>query len=307
VEGLSEAGPTNGRYVGAAELRALLSIALTAKGGSLVQTTDPDIWTVQGSPALSVALNSYRQHRSGTMHGVAKLLGMIRDGIPIPVTFNPQHPAVSTMELITARHPLVRFAVDHLTEKKEHLARYGRLSLPGIEGDDLFVATVDIVRTTGGLRETQELWVTAASLASGEIAEGMSDAIMTALAEGKLRVSSSEVPTDEVLKRRGELLSSVTIRRAAERTERKQENDALIASRLASESKSLSIRLERAQMRLRTSEANGTIDRIERMVNGEITNLRRRIGEISHRYNNKRDLAMSVEHVAVLLISPSNE
>jgi hypothetical protein len=157
------------------------------------------------------------------------------------------------------------------------------------------------------LRETQELWVTAAGLGSGEIAEGMSDAIMTALAGGKLRVSSSEVLTAEVLKRRGELLSSVTIRRAAERTERKQENDALIASRLASESKSLSIRLERAQMRLRTAEANGTIDRIERMVNGEITNLRRRIGEISHRYNDKRDLAMSVEHVAVLLICSSNE
>lgn len=307
VEGLSEAGPTNGRYVGAAELRALLSTALAAKGGSLVPTTDPEIWTVEGSPALSVALNSYRQHRSGTMHGVAKLLGMIRDGTPIPVTFNPQHPTVSTIELVTARHPLVRFAVEHLTEKKEHLARYGRVSLAGISGDDDFVATVDIVRTTGGLRETQELWVTAASLTTGENAEWMSDAVMTALAEGKLRVSASEAPTPEVLKRRRELLSSVTIRRAAERTERRQENDALIASRLASESKSLSIRLERAQMRLRTAEANGTVDRIERMLSGEITNLRRRIGEIFHRYDDKRDLAMSVEHVAVLLISPSSE
>lgn len=305
VEGLSEAGPTNGRYVGAAELRALLSTALSAKGGDLIPTTDPEIWSVEGSPALSVALNSYRQHRIGTMHGVAKLLGMIRDGIPIPVTFNPQHPSVSRVELVTARHPLIRFAVDHLSEKGEHLARFGRVSLTGIEVGEHFVATVDIVRTTGGLRETQELWVTASSLATGEIAEGMSDAVMTALAEGKLQVNSTEIPTADVLKRRAELLASVAKRRATERTERKQENDALIASRLASESKSLSIRLERAQARLRTAEVNGTFDRIERMVNGEITNLRRRRSEVSHRYEDKRELAMSIEHVAVLLVSPT--
>lgn len=305
VEGLSEAGPTNGRYVGASELRTLLSTALSAKGGSLLPTTDPEIWTVEGSPALSVALNSYRQHRIGTMHGVAKLLGMIRDGVSIAVTFNPQHPAVSTVELVTARHPLIRFAVDHLTQKKEHLARFGRVSLAELDTDDHYVATVDIVRTSGGLRETQELWVTAASLTTGAIAEGMSDAVMTALAEGTLQVSTTDAPTADVLKRRAELLSAVTSRRAVERTERRQENDALIASRLASESRSLSIRLERAQARLRTAEMNGTVDRIERMVNGEITNLRRRMSEVSHRYDDKRELAMSVEHVAVLLVSPS--
>lgn len=307
VEGLSEAGPTNGRYVGASELRLLLSSALAAKGGRLLPTTDHEIWTVEGSPALSLALNSYRQHKVGTMHGVAKLLGMIRDGAPIVVTFSPQHPEVSRVELITARHPLIRFAVDHLTDKKEHLARFGRVRLPGLENNDRYVATVDIVRTTGGLHETQELWVTAASLTTGALAEDVPDAIMTALAEGRLCGTPIEASTADVLQRRADLLRVVSSRRAAERSERKQENDALIASRIASETKSLSIRLERAQSRLRTAQTNGTADRIERMVNGEIANLRRRMAEISHRYDDKRDLAMSLEHVAVLLVSTADD
>jgi superfamily II DNA or RNA helicase len=303
VEGLSETGPTNGRYVGASELRSLLSTALEAKGGQLKSTTDPDIWTIVGSPALSVALNTYRQQKNGTMHGIAKLLGMIRDGIPISVTFNPQHDLVSSLELITARHPLIRFAVDHLTERKEHLARFGRVSLPGSAIEDPVIATIDIVRTSGGLRDTQELWVTAANLATGEQANGVSDLLMTALAEGHLSPTDNDVHTDAVLERRRELVNAVMKRRATERTERTQENDALIASRLASESKSLKIRLDRAQARLKTAELNGTAAKIERMVNGEIANLQRRLKEIAHRYDDKRNLTMSVEHVAVLVIT----
>ncbi len=303
VEGLSDAGPTNGRYVGAAELRALLTTALSAKDSRLEATSDPELWTIHGSHALSAALNAYRHTKSGTMHGVAKLLGMIRDGTPITITFNPQHATVTRVELVTARHPLIRFAVDLLAEKSEQLARYGRVTVEGLPAGQAFVATVDIVRTSGGLRDKQELWVTAVDLETGMPEDGMSDALMTALAEGTLQTSIIEAASDGVIRRRAELLRMVSTRRAKERTERRQENEALIASRVASEAKSLKIQRDRALLRLRTAVANGTAVQIERMMTGQIRNLETRMGEISHRYDAKRDVAMSVENVAVLLIA----
>lgn len=303
VEGLSESGPTNGRYVGAAELRALLETALLAKSSRLLATSDPRLWTIHGSPALSTSLNAYRHNKSGTMHGVAKLLGMIRDGDPITVTFDPERAARSSVELVTARHPLIRFAVDLLSEKSEQLARYGRVGLEGLPPGRSFAATVDIVRTSGGLRNKQELWVTAVDLESGEVNEAMSDQLLTALAEGALHVSSLDAAPNVVKQRRAELVRAVSTRRAHESVERRQENDALIASRIASEKKSVGIQLERVKTRLRTAEANGTAALIDRIVTGQIRNLTARATEISHHYEAKRDVAMSIEPVAVLLIS----
>jgi superfamily II DNA or RNA helicase len=307
VEGLSEAGPTNGRYVGAAELHALLATALRAKDATLEATSDQSIWTVHGSLALSASLSAYRQRKVGTMHGVAKLLGMIRDGTPITITFDPQHALVSKIELVTARHPLIKFAVDLLTEKKEQLARFGRVGLAALLDGEAYVATIDLVRTTGGLKDKHELWVTAVNLNSGEPAEDLPDVLMTALAEGTLTISSFEAPAADVMRRRSELVRSVSIRRALERIERRQENDALIASRVTSEAKSLSIQLQRAQNRLQTAQANGTAAQIERMVTAQMRNLNARIYETSHRYDLKRNIAMSLENVAVLLISTTGE
>lgn len=303
VEGLSEAGPTKGRYVGASELRALLTTALRAKDGRLAPSSDPRLWSVHGSPALSTALTAYRRDQAGTMHGIAKLQGMIRDGIPITVTFDPSHPSVSTVELITARHPLVRFAVDMLSEHRDDLARFGRVALAGLEPDAAFVATVDLVRTTGGLREQQELWVTALDLDSGELADELPDLLMTALAEGTLRPSAAHPPTRDALTARERLQRVVTARRASERAERRQENDALVEARLVSERKSLRIQLDRAQGVLATAEQNHLGESILRMHQGHIRNLNARLSELDHRFESKRDVAMSVEHVAVLLVT----
>jgi SNF2 family DNA or RNA helicase len=303
VEGLSEAGPTKGRYVGAAELRGLLSTALRAKEGRLDPTSDERLWSIHGSPALSTALSAYRRDRVGTMHGIAKLQGMIRDGDPVSVTFDPSHARVSMVELITARHPLIRFAVDHLAEHRDDLARFGRVGLAGLDAGASFVATVDLVRTAGGLRDQQELWVTALNLASDEIADEIPDLLMTALAEGSLRLSPGHLPTDAVLRARSRLQAVVTARRATERAERRQENDALVEARLVSERKSLRIQLDRARDVLATAEMNDRRDSILRMHQGHIRNLNARLAELDHRFDAKRDVAMSVEHVAVLLVT----
>jgi superfamily II DNA or RNA helicase len=307
VEGLSEAGPTNGRYVGSAELRSLLHTALEAKGGSLKPTSSAAIWTIYGSPALSTALDAHRKNKTGTMLGVAKLIGLIREGTPIVVTFDPDHPNISNTELITARHPLVRFAVELLSEKKDDLARYGRVGLPGLGIDESYIATIDIVRTTGGLNEKQELWFTAVDTRTGAISNSLSDRFMTALAEGKLLPTTRLSAVPNVLNRLEDLQSLVSSRRTAERSEQIQENQARISARVVSEEKSIDIKIGQAQARLRTAQSNGTASSIDGMSKARIRNLEALKKEVADKYAPKQNIAMSIEHVAVLLVSSPSE
>lgn len=303
VEGLSEAGPTKGRYVGAAELRSLLSTALAAKDGRLEPAKESGLWSIKGSPALSIALSAYRRDQGGTMHGIAKLQGLIRDGYPIVATFDPSHPRVASVELITARHPLIRFAVDLLSGRREDLARFGRVTIPGLRRGARLVATVDLVRTTGGMRDQQELWVTAVDIDSGELIDEAPDLLMTALAEGTLRASGETASPRDLLSGRERLLRAVTARRAVERSERRRENDAIIDARVVSERKSLSIQLDRARELLATVERNGRGDSILRMHRGRMLKLEAQLNELESAFEGKREVAMSVEHVAVLLLT----
>lgn len=303
VEGLTESGPTNGRYVGAAELRELLVTVLNATGGKLEKTADPDVFTVTGSTTLSTKLAAYRHDKSGTTHGIARILGSLRDGLPITVTFNPNHLLAARTELITARHPLIRFAVDHLASHEDELARFAEVSVRGLPAGRTFVASVDLIRTAGGLKTGQELWVTAVDVQTGAVSEDVSDALMTALAEGTWAETETATPIHLVRAAHDRATSEAASRRRREQSERQQENAALIAARVASEKKSLRVQVERASETLARVKASGRNESISRMHAGRIRNLTAQLDEVDAKYASRQQLAMSVQKVAVLTVT----
>ena len=301
VEGLSNEGPTNGRYVGAAELQMLLESLLVETGGTLRATSSDLVFTIHGSDELGSALRKLRVTTSGTMHGIGKLGSLIRDGNPITATFDPHYEGVGAIELITARHPLIRLAVERLRERRDHLPRFGAVGVPGINPTTTALVSIDLVRATGGVRDTQELWITAVDRNTGALIPDMPDAIMTALAEGALQPATVQFETGATKAQLLQIQALVSLRQANEKAERTQENDALVSARVASEQRSVRNRLDRVSAQLQRTRGHESDPRILRMLEGQVRNRQAEIGEIEEKYRLKRRIVLSVEHVAVLL------
>jgi superfamily II DNA or RNA helicase len=305
IEGLSKDGPTNGRYIGAAELRMLLEFIVGAKGGSLRSTKDPRLVEILGTNALATALAGYHRNASGTTYGISSMLGKIRDIAPIVVCFDPNHPEIAKHELITARHPLIRLAVELLDARADLVPRFGRVAVPGLDAASRCVISLDLVRTKGGLHDRQELWVTAAELDSGALIEEASNAVMTALAEGRLMSADIAVSAQQVAGRLSTLQSAVQTRRTSEQSERTRENDALVAGRVVSEKRSLQIKIDRAVEKLNHGQDRGLAPSMIRMAEGELRKYHSLMDGIEESLERRRSVVLSVEHVAVLIATGS--
>jgi len=299
IEGMTESGPISGRYVGAAELKVLLEDTLVRHGASLQTTSDPAVFTIIGTDDLVGSLRDL-QSTGGSMHGLGRLRTLLRDGSALTVTFDPHYEAVSTVELITARHPLIQLEVDELRSRRDRIPRFGTLAVATLEPGTSYLVSLDLARTTGGLRPINELWVSALDSKTRTESEEASVALLVGLAEGALlpAIAPRELGRSALSGLLDEVQDIALRRLTKERLERKQENDALVQARIASEKKSIALKLARVEKR-----GSETDPRMLRMLNAQQGNLERDLADIDRKYDQKRDLALSVEHVALVLLT----
>lgn len=301
IDGLTEDGPSSGRYIGHHELFRLLSTLLETFKGTIDAGPRADLFIVRGSLDLARALRDVRQTDGGTMIGVGRLVGLLRDGHPVTISFKPEAIGNEAIELITARHPLIRLAVATLGEKAVRLQRFGTLCIDGLASQSRILARVDLVRSVG-VRPLCELWVTTMDLETGASVEGLEEQFMVAVADGTLRNSNAPLPSN-LHSAAKQLAGILDDRHQNIRSERRQDNSALVDARIESLLHSNQIKIDRTREQLSHQRMTSNSPNIIRMQEGRLRNLTRDRDEIRQKYEEKRHLTMSVEQMAIIYIT----
>ncbi|MGI5324457.1 helicase-related protein [Actinomadura nitritigenes] len=303
VEGLNEDGPAHGRFIGRAEIRRLLDELFQRFNGRLRGPNRQGVFELIGSRELGARLRHSRVDRDGGRYTLSKLVTLLYDGTPITCTFEPAVAVREPMELLSARHPLVKLALEVLGEEDLALPRFGSVSVPGVQNGHQYLVKIDLAETSG-LRPLVELWATAINLETLEEEPDVGDLLLTSLAEGALRDGPSEPPASlwDAWKRAREQAS---IRRVRTERSRTQENTALVEGGIRAKESSLDIQVQKTKDMIERLRADGRDDSIIRLHQGRIRNLREARRQVRDELARHRNLGVTLSPVAAVLIAPA--
>jgi superfamily II DNA or RNA helicase len=300
IEGFTDSGPGNGRFIGAAEIQRLLDKLFLRLGGKRRKPDKNGIFHVIGSSDLAERLRSSRVGEGGSRLTRSKLAALLQNGTPLECTFQPETASKYDAELLSGRHPLVKLALEVLDDETLDLRRYGSMAVPGLPPGKRYLVTIDLAETTG-LRKLLELWATAIDLDTRQPDPDVGDAILTALAEGKLTDGRSTPPADlhDVWHHAQEHLA---LRHRDTERRRQQENAALVEGRIRAREGSLDLQMQKTRELLQRLRFDNRGASIVRLHEGRLRNLQARRAEIRHELAARKELEISLTAVAVALI-----
>jgi superfamily II DNA or RNA helicase len=302
IEGLSEHGPTNGRFIGQAEIRRMLDELFRRLGGRLRGPSRAGTFELIGSKDLAVRLRRSQVGGDGSRYTLSKLVRLLHDRTPIPCTFQPEEASREPIELLSARHPLVKLALEVLAEEDLALPRFGTVTIPGVPDGRRYLVAIDLAETSG-LRPLAELWATAIDLDTQEEHGEAGDLLLTALAEGTLGNGPSEPPAvvRQIWQRARE---QVAARRMLTERTRARENTALVEGRIRARESSLDIQIRKTEELIERLGADGQNQSIIRLHQGRIRNLREHRLQIRDEMARHLRFGITLTPVAAVLISP---
>ena len=301
VEGLSNSGPSEGRYVGSTEVRALVETLVAATHGSLTDANRDGVHLLRGTPALSDLIWRFQSKQRGSRLSAVPFQARLRNGEPIEVTFDAELASVRDVELLSVRHPLVELALDHLEADSLRLRRYGVAEVPTLPPGRRYGVTVEVVEQTG-IRPARELWAIAVDLLSGEPAADVGGELLAALASGSMRDAAwgSPTPMAPLL---GALRQAAWERRDQEEPRRRLDNEAMAKGRLGAREASLRIKLQKAEATLALVRQDRRDPRVLRMHEGRIRNIRQDIENSRADYARQREFSLTMRTIAVLEVT----
>lgn len=300
IEGLSEHGPTNGRFVGSREIKQIILRLCSLTGATL---SDPDangVATLRGTSEMAEKLRAApRPQRIGAT-SIGRLATRLQNRERIAVTFDAELASRHGIELLSLRHPLVSLALHELARLESTLARFGAVGVPGLPIGTRYVSQVDLVTTTG-IRPQLELWVTSLSWPDLREAPHVEGLLLTALAEGTLQDGSGSVPRfdSDILDRLGDAFYQ---RRQETRATRAADNSALVDARIDARRHSFGVKIERTRAALMSDADSAVDERIARMHSGRIRNLEAELQAIELQLENNRRATISHSPVALMFV-----
>lgn len=304
VDGMTSAGPSDGRFIGPSEVRRLVERLLVRTGGEMTGPTR-GIYRLRGSEQLAHEVLTRASGRArtggGAMHPVV-LAAQLRDREPVRITFDSDVASKLQVELVSGRHPLVKVALGVLEESSLSLSRFGAVVVPGLEvPSGGCLARVDLVESTG-LRPRLELWVTAADVTTGEPLD-VAGPFLDAVAHGTLR-DAAPSPGADLATTLTVLEGQLRERRSAVQQQRRADNDALVDARVASRTSSLDHKLRRARGTLQEVLSRGRDQKVVKLHEGRIRNLEASRASVQHEVASGRDLTLGSTAVAVVHLLP---
>lgn len=302
VDGMTDSGPADGRYVGASEVESVMQRLMASTGASLMPSRRSGIHVLRGTAELAELLFQVRRKERKTDRGskypVAALEARLRGGEPLEVTFDAEVASRSDVELLSARHPLVDVALVAIEGDDLHLRRFGRVAVPGVESGREFAVQIDLVETTG-VRPSRELRATAIDVETREVDDSIGTAVLRALAEGTL-ADAMPAGTSGARSLHSLLVSTAWERLAPEESRRRLDNEALVRARAQSQRESLLLKERRAQSSLEVVRAAERDPRVIRLNEGRLRNIRAELDALASEVAAGREMSMSVETVALL-------
>jgi superfamily II DNA or RNA helicase len=296
VEGL-EADIEEGKYVGPNEVRNMLTALLNESPGCTLDFGDDgDVGRLVGSSDLSRRMLRTQRSSGSSMYTLGELARLLSDSEPIDVTFDSSIASSAGVELISAGHPLVLTALEQVgSTSRLQLARFGRARVSSCPRGT-YCMMVYVLEVTG-LRPIKRLWPVVIDTATGEVREDVANICMAALARGEMRSTSASGPVDlntSLVAAREHLLTEME----AVKVRQREENERILAGRLAALRAEVEHKTQRAMTTLRkVSEA-----RARRIYEGRIRNLAADLERRTTELEAKKGSGVSVTPVSVVLV-----
>lgn len=304
VDGMTDDGPTQGRFVGPGEVRLLIERVLTQHGGRVSSPSQLGICRLTGSTQLAARLRMMDVRRTGSMRPVGQLAADLATRKDIRVTFDSDVASKHEVELISSRHPLIDLALQTLEEDTLNLRRFAVVGVPDLDiAAGPALVRLDLVRSSG-VRPRTELWAHSVDLDTGEPLRDLGPIILDAIAHGRL-VDVSEDPHPMVEARLSVLEDLAAAGRREATRERRTDNEALVDARLASQQRSIDLKIARARATLADVRQRDRDDRVVRLHEGRIKNLELDKERVRHDLQEKRRLDVTSSTVAVLQVRPA--
>jgi superfamily II DNA or RNA helicase len=300
IDGMTDEGPSDGRFVGAAEVRRILQHLFDRLGGRVSSPDTEGICDLIGSDQLAYRLRTAGLPSRGSMFPPAKLSSMLLDGERVRVTFDADVASKHNVELLSSRHPLIALAMEEFGQDALSLRRFGGVGIPGLTSENRYLARVDLAASTG-IRPLLELWVTAVDMETGERNDEIGPHLLRGLAEGTLRPWNASV-TPGLRSRLDEVDTLAGTRRIAVERERRRDNEALVEARIQSRLRSNYLKIQRVEATL--AELRTSDPAIVRLHRGRLRNLKLAGESIRPELEEKKMLNLSLTPVAVLVLGP---
>lgn len=259
VAGLEDDLIRTGRYIGQRELALLLDDWAHIDGASGVRfSTDGRTVQLHGNPAMAARVDELAQSNQRTRAETTSLSAPLRNELPVSLILDQELARTGGGTLLTATSPLVMAAAAVPGHRQ---ARFASLRITASDKDvvpGVYVAV--LAKAVAASRGGDEIWGCAVTQDGRSAGEGPVNALLAALAEGRL--TDQPLPAIDRIENLAErALNQLDLRHVREQARRDSEFDALKDSRRITFEEQHRRRVEAIENRIATAQSRGRGDR----------------------------------------------
>lgn len=304
VAGLEKDLVRTGRYVGQRELALLIDDWAQIEGAPGMRFAD-DGRTVAllGNPAMAARVDELAAKAQRTRLEVGPVSAMLRGEVAIPLVLDQELARTGGGTLLTATSPLTVAAV--AVPGHRH-ARFASLRLSADAHDvtpGVYVVVLAIAESGG--RGGDEIWGCAVTISGGLAGEAPANALLAALAEGRL--NDAPLPRiDDIARLAEEALDELHLRHAREQVRRDREFRALQDARRITLAEQHRRRVETIAKRIDTAASRDRDDRTMALFHSQMRRAEERFSRLAADLENKTEPEIRLEPIAACVIEVSD-
>ena len=305
VAGLEKDLLRTGRYVGQRELALLVDDWARIEGAQGMRfSEDGRTVSLRGNPAMAARVDELAQKAQRTRHEIGPVATLLRSEVSIPLVLDQELARTGGGTLLTATSPLTVAAV--AVPGHRH-ARFASLLLSADGGDvtpGVYVVVLAIAES--GARSGDEIWGSAVTVTGRSVGEAPANALMAALAEGRLK-DALPPHIEDISRLAGQALDQLHLRHAREQIRRDREFRALQDARRITLAEQHRRRVETISKRIETAASRGRDNRTLALFHSQMRRAEERFGRLSSELENKAEPEIRLEPVAACVIEITDQ
>lgn len=300
VAGLEDDLVRTGNYIGQRELAQLLDDWARIDGAPGMTFSRNGLTVeLRGNPAMAARVDELSKSSQRTRAETSSISAFLRNELPMPLVLDQELARTGGGILLTATSPLAMAAAAVPGHRQ---ARFASLQVKASDEDVIPGVYVAVVATAvSASRGGDEIWGCAVTDKGRDLGDGPVNALLAALAEGKL--VDAPLPTFERLDRLAErALNQLHFRHAREQARRDHEFGALKDAKLISLESQHQRRKDTIQNRIATAQSRGRGERPIELFRSQLRRADERFARLSAEVSNESQPEIRLEPLAVCVL-----
>jgi superfamily II DNA or RNA helicase len=303
VAGLEQQLVSSGRYVGQRELALLIDDWARVEGAPGMEFA-PDGRSVElrGNPAMAARVEKLTTSTTSvkrTRGEVGPIAAQLRSEVAIQLVLDQELARTGGRTLFSATSPLVMAATEM---PDHHHARFASLQIAAAP-DDVMPGTYVVVlaKAESGRRGGNEIWGAAVSITGRNAGEGPANAVLSALAQGRLE-DCTQPEIDDISELAEQAVDQLNLRRSLEQVKRDKEFRALQETRRITLAEQHRRKVATIQKRIDTAASRGRHERTMSLFHSQMRRAQERFRRLVMELENNTELDIRLEPIAACVI-----